>query len=261
VNRLKLSADRKVSPRAWQQPGGVRPGRWIPTIRNSFGLPSGFSCPGRTPFCESCYASNSERSAGVLAAMLHNARLLTEAETVTGMTGLLGEMIGRYEREADRVDLPASDRMFRIHWDGDFFSVDYAQAWANVIVRHPGVSFWTYTRSFTEDVNVVPVLYNIPNLSLYLSVDDWNSQRAFEILVDYSDVHLALCGVDYRTAQNLFFPQRPMNSVVCPENSGKMPLTSPQGRGACVDCRVCPDGRRDVVFSTSHREVAVAVRR
>lgn len=244
---LKLSHDRKVSPRGWYQESRDR---WIAQIPNSFGLPAGLSCPGKTPFCESCYAIGSEQSKGVKDLVLHNARLLTEAGTVDAMHELLEEMVGRYVAEAERRQLKPEEKMFRIHWDGDFFSLDYAAAWARVIHDTPDVQFWAYTRSFVEPVNVVPVLVGIANLELYLSADQWNIDAAKRLVSLYPDVHLAICTVDYNSGRELA-GERP--AVVCPENAGKMPLMQ-DGVGACVSCRLCPDGRKDVIFSTSHKD-------
>lgn len=70
---LHLSFDRKVSPTGtWQESRR----RWIPTTPNSFGLPSGSTCPGATEFCESCYGAASEQSAGVAELLERNRRLL-----------------------------------------------------------------------------------------------------------------------------------------------------------------------------------------
>lgn len=59
-----------------------------------------------------------------------------------------------------------------------------------------------------------------------------------------------MCDVDYSSARAMA-PDRP--SLVCPENAEKIPLMA-GGVGACVSCRLCPDGKRDVLFSTTHRE-------
>jgi len=244
---LKLSHDRKVSPRGWYQRSRDR---WVATIPNSFGLPAGDSCPGKTEFCRSCYAESAEQSSGVGDLVNHNLRLLLEAGTRDAMADLIAEMIDRYCRVADANGVTARDRIFRIHWDGDFFSVDYALAWADVIVANPTIAFWVYTRSFVDPVDVVPYLADIDNLALYLSADAWNIDRATVVTAEFEDVRLALCGVDYASARRL--SDRP--SIVCPENAERMPLMSEDGRGACVDCRLCPDARRDVIFSTSHRE-------
>lgn len=243
---LKLSHDRKVSPRGVYQASRRR---WIPTVPNSFGLPAGDSCPGKTPFCESCYAKVSENSERVGEAMRHNLALLQDAGSVDNMTVLLAEMVHRYVKHAERVGLTASDRIFRIHWDGDFFSRDYAEAWGRVIRAIPDVTFWAYTRSFVGPVNVVPILSGIDNLVLYLSADSWNIEEATRLVNIYPDVRLALCAEDYETGRAL----SERRAIVCPENAGKMPLMR-EGRGACVDCQLCPQGRSDVIFSTSHRE-------
>lgn len=255
---LKLSHDRKVSPRgtyqnAWRdkKTGHTRTPRWIPKVGNSFGLPSGVSCPGKTEFCVSCYAANLELGWPQVGALTdHNLHLLLDAGTTDAMTDLLMEMMGRYVDEAERKGLDDKERLFRIHWDGDFFSVDYAEAWAHVIRAHPDIRFWVYTRSFRPPVDVIPTLVGIPNLALYLSADPENIVDARLQCARYPEVLLALCDVDYSSARAMA-PDRP--SLVCPENAEKIPLMA-GGVGACVSCRLCPDGKRDVLFSTSHRE-------
>lgn len=247
ANGLHLSHDRKVSPQAIYQ---ASRDRWIPTIPNSFGLPSVDSCPGRTPFCTSCYAIRSENGERVRELVEHNLELLAAGNDET-MAQLLIEMLARYRAEADRVGVSERDRIFRIHWDGDFFSLDYASAWAHVCSQFIDVSFWAYTRSFVAPVNVVPILAGIPNLALYLSADPWNIEAAREMVDAYPDVHLAVCAIDYDSAREMAGDRR---SIVCPENAEKMPLSSDVGRGACADCRLCVVGRCDVLFSTSHRD-------
>lgn len=219
---LILSHDRKVSPRGTFQPSR---NRWIAMIPNSFGLPARVTCPGATTFCESCYAM------------------------------LLDEMLDRYHGEADRRNLTAAERIFRIHWDGDFYSLDYARAWASVIADYPDTQFWAYTRSFTDAVNVVPVLAGITNLTLYLSVDADNADAAHQVATEH-DVMLAYCTADYQTGRALAAPGR-QAPVPCPENDArkKIPLMT-DGVGACVTCQLCPKARRDIMFATSHSEDA-----
>lgn len=190
---------------------------------------------------------------GVRFVLEHNLNLLTSAGSVEAMAELLAEMVGRYWRWAERKAYPMEDRIFRIHWDGDFFSVDYAAAWRKVIQANPRIKFWTYTRSFGEPVNVVPTLAGLPNLKLYLSVDQWNLYAAGEMLRAYPDVLVAGCAEDYRRAREMVPPERIKVAVICPENSGRIELNA-KGVGACVTCKLCPDGRRDILFSTSHRE-------
>lgn len=244
MSDLTLSRDRKVAPMGiWQE----KEQRWIPRIRNSFGLPSGKTCPGQTAWCkEVCYGANAERGyTGVGDALQRNLDALLQAGTVEAMSELLVNMVGKFASAADRWQLPPADRVFRIHWDGDFFSLDYANAWALTIARYPSISFWAYTRSFVGPVNVVPLLAGIPNLALYLSADEHNIEDAVGMVERYPDVHLARCGSDYDEARNL--SERP--AVICPENDGRMELMN-DGRGACVDCGLCVHGRGDVLFTT-----------
>lgn len=244
MSDLTLSRDRKVAPMGiWQ----AKEQRWVPRIRNSFGLPSGKTCPGRTPWCKDiCYGANAERGyTGVGDALQRNLDALLEAGTVEGMSDLLIRMVGKFASAADRWQLPPADRVFRIHWDGDFFSRDYACAWAYTIRRYPDISFWAYTRSFREPLNVVPILAGVPNLALYLSADEHNIEDAVEMTERYAGVNLARCGADYDEARDL--SKRP--AVICPENDGRLALMN-DGRGACVECRLCVEGRGDVLFAT-----------
>jgi hypothetical protein len=242
---LTLSRDRKVAPGGYWD---ANYGRWVPNIRNSFGLPAGRSCPGQTAWCRDiCYGANAERSAGVHGALERNLELLQEAGTVEAMAELLTQAVARFAAVAERRRLFPEERIFRIHWDGDFFSTDYAEAWLLTVDRFPEITFWCYTRSFVAPVDVVPILGDVENLRLYLSVDEHNAAAAHEQVRQHPRVHLALCAETYNEAKMLA-PGR--WSIVCPENDGRMELMK-DGRGACVTCGLCPNGRADVRFKTS----------
>lgn len=246
---LHLSFDRKVAPRGWYQP---KRHRWVATVPNSFGLPSFTTCPGRTEFCNGCYADNAENSAGVLELVTHNWDTLRVAGTYGGtdaMAELLDEMIGRYRAHADWDQLTDDERLFRIHWDGDFFSTDYATAWARTITANPDIKFWAYTRSFREPVNVVPALAGIDNLELYLSIDPENIDDARPVLAAHPDVHAAGCADTFDGARQLLEPLDRRPPIACPENAGRIGHMT-DGVGACVECGICPTGRRDITFST-----------
>jgi hypothetical protein len=242
VSALELSKDRKVASGGYYQASRKR---WIPAIKNSFGLPSGDSCPGRTEFCTSCYAERSERQPGVRSLVERNLDRLRSAGTVAAMAHLLVDAVGEYAEAARRHQVPMEDRIFRIHWDGDFFSTDYARAWRKAILAHPGIQFWAYTRSFTAEVNVVPHLVGLANLELYLSVDEHNAARAALVSDIWPAVKLALCAPTEDDARALM----PGRSVACPENVGRVPLMT-DGRGACLTCRLCPDGIVNIRFLT-----------
>ena len=122
---LIRSKDRKVANQ-------VNAGGKQATMANTFGLPSGvaFSCPGATSVCEKiCYAGNLERVfKGVRNVLLSNWEQLN-ACGFAGKVSLLGEMIVEFVEECDKRN---AEKLFRIHWDGDFFNEEYTKAWAVV---------------------------------------------------------------------------------------------------------------------------------
>src|SRR3712207_5119227 len=143
---LRRSSDRKVTN--LPSPNGK-----TPKIANSFGLPAGraYSCPGATETCQRvCYAGKLENLykglREVLAANLAELIGLDRA----GMAHLLNDMIADFRADCEHEEARGKQvpRNFRIHWDGDFFSLDYAEAWADVVGCNEDVHFWVYTRSF-----------------------------------------------------------------------------------------------------------------
>lgn len=259
---LKLSSDRKVSPLIRRQSS-----KDSPVIPNAFGLPAGTTCPGRTEFCRKCYAENLERAytstRNLLAA---NLAALQAAATVDGMAALLSDMVRQYVATFDKQlangRVTESHRVFRIHWDGDYYSAEYAAAWAAVMHEFPTVKFWSYTRS----LEYVHALADIPNHALYVSVDEYNSAAAAVVLAAHPNVHAAYCATTHAQAAELAAVVGRGRPAVCPENVGRLPLvvatsgrrtdtvaTGDDGRGACVTCTLCIHGKRDVTFATSGR--------
>jgi hypothetical protein len=249
----------------------------VAKIQNSFGLPGGHSCPGRTGFCDDCYAMRNSEIVfpNVGRAMWHNWDVLETFYVQHGIDGyiaLLEEAVRRFEKQIDYYELDESQRVFRIHWDGDFFSHDYAVAWAQVIRNHPRIKFWVYTRSFHKvngSINVIPDLLLVPpdNLQIYLSIDWQNYSYARLIVESYDQVLLAACAEDYAKCRWLIDATRGIyqqeyrsthgkGMTPCPENAQRIPLISDTGVGACVKCGICIRGSRDIMFSTSHKENA-----
>jgi hypothetical protein len=238
--KLKRSNDRKVA-------NAVSPNGKTPTIANTFGLPSGkaYSCPGETSVCAKvCYAGKLEKIyKGVRDTLLHNWNLLKDADHDT-MENLLQEMIDDFKKDCDKKDAP---KLFRIHWDGDFFSKEYAFAWKHVILNNPDVQFWVYTR-----VKIAAeMLKNIDNLSLYFSADSENIKTAVELKQNHG-VRMAYL------AQNFVAGQEKMKELIskpgakCPENAKRIPLISTNG-SACVSCGLCVYNKADIVFSASKK--------
>ncbi len=238
--KLKRSNDRKVA-------NAVSPNGKTPTIANTFGLPSGkaYSCPGETSVCAKvCYAGKLEKVyKGVRETLLHNWNLLKDADHDT-MENLLQDMINDFKKDCDKREAP---KLFRIHWDGDFFSKEYAFAWKHVILNNPDVQFWVYTR-----VKIAAeMLKGIDNLSLYFSADSENIKTAVELKQQHG-VRMAYL------AQNFVAGQETMKELIskpgakCPENAKRIPLISTNG-SACVSCGLCVYNKADIVFSASKK--------
>lgn len=123
----------------------------------------------------------------------------------------------------------AGDLYFRLHTSGDFFSEDYANAWADTILRFPSVRFWVYTRSLWA----VPLLVGCNNLAIYVSSDVINYEEASRVFEKYRAAHNNL-GIAYMGSTALPKDRR---WVVCPEISGKIKNSATVG--ACATCRLC----------------------
>lgn len=236
---LIRSKDRKVT-------NAVSPNGKTPTIANTFGLPAGkeYSCPGQTPTCAKvCYAGKLEKIyKGVRNVLLSNWEQLKDADIDTMQT-LLTEMINDFKKDCDKRN---ADKLFRIHWDGDFFSDDYTLAWKHVILNNPDVQFWVYTRVASS----ANILKGIDNLSLYFSTDKDNLDTA----ADLRDNGIRLAYL----ADNFAMGQATMKELIgkpgakCPENKKAIPLISNNG-SACVSCGLCVFNKSDIVFSASKK--------
>jgi ferredoxin len=238
--KLKRSNDRKVA-------NAVSPNGKTATIANTFGLPAGkaFSCPGATSVCESvCYAGKLEKLfKGVKANLLHNWDLLKDADLNT-MVSLLTVMIDEFIVDSEKKNAP---KLFRIHWDGDFFNDTYTYAWKSVIESRPSVQFWVYTR--VEESAII--LKDVKNLSLYYSTDDDNSEIGAGLKVNYG-VRLAYLGKTFAATAPKMKELTGKVGAKCPENNKSIPLISTNG-SACVSCGLCVFGKADIRFSASKK--------
>jgi ferredoxin len=236
---LIRSKDRKVA-------NAVSPNGKTPTIANTFGLPAGksYSCPNQTPTCAKvCYAGKLEKIyKGVRNVLLTNWEQLKDA-TQDEMIILLNEMIEDFKKDCDKRN---AEKLFRIHWDGDFFNEDYTNAWKKVILNHTDVQFWVYTRV----PSAAQILKDITNLSLYFSTDADNKDLAVEL----KDEGIRLAYL----ADTFLIGQADMKAMIgkvgakCPENKKAIPLISTNG-SACVSCGLCVYNKADIVFSASKK--------
>ncbi len=233
---LTRSKDRKVT-------NAVMPNGKAPAIANAFGLPSGrdFSCGSQTDFCgKICYAGKLEKIyKGVANVLTRNFDMLRDA-TRDEMIEMLSEMIADFR--ADCVKRNA-EPLFRIHWDGDFFSGTYTAAWNDVIRRNPDIQFWVYTRVAPAALFLHNAKHN--NLGLYFSADPDNVNVA-KVL---SDKGINIAYVDDTFADGKAeFPK----ATRCPENNKSIDLISDKG-SACARCGLCVYGRKDVLFAVKKR--------
>jgi hypothetical protein len=240
MTKLLRSKDRKVT-------NAVSPNGKTPTIANTFGLPAGksYSCPGATSVCESiCYAGKLEKIfPSVKVNLLHNWELLKDADYETMVT-LLKEMIVDFIKDCAKKDAPM---LFRIHWDGDFFSDTYAYAWKQVIMDYRHVQFWVYTRVATAAV----MLKDQPNLSLYYSTDSANKDEGISLKTDHG-ISLAYLAKNFSIGQADMKELTGKPGAKCPENKKAIPLISQKG-SACVTCSLCIYEKSDIVFSATKK--------
>ena len=240
MTKLKRSNDRKVTNLV------TKNGKQS-AIANTFGLPAGkaYSCPGATSVCESvCYAGKLEKLfPTVKKNLLHNWELLRNADTDT-MLVLLDEMIAEFVADCNKKDAP---KLFRIHWDGDFFNDTYTNAWKAVITNHPEIQFWVYTRVRSAAL----ILNGIDNLSLYYSTDSENKAIGVELKTT-NGIRLAYLAKNFAIGQADMKELTGKPGAKCPENLKAIPLISTAG-SACVSCKLCVYSKADIVFSATKK--------
>lgn len=240
TTKLLRSKDRKVA-------NAVSPNGKAATIANTFGLPAGkaYSCPGATSVCESvCYAGKLEKVfPSVKKNLLHNWELLKDANHDT-MEALLEEMIVDFIKDCDKRKAP---KLFRIHWDGDFFNDTYAFAWKHVILNNPDIQFWVYTRVKSAAL----ILKGIDNLSLYFSADSENIKIAVDLKIN-SGVRMAYLAKNFAIGQADVKEMIGKPAAKCPENNKQIPLISTKG-SACVSCSLCVYSKSDIIFSATKK--------
>lgn len=262
VTQVSLSNDRKVTSCCRRQTH-----KDSPAVANTYGLPAGYSCPDKTPFCESCYADNTSRMYPTVDALLwrnYNAHLLA-GDDIDAHYALLEPAYLKYRQQFERL-LKAGrvtdlDDIFRPLWSGDLYNDAFAAAWVRLIDKYRQTQFWLYTRSFDR----APMFKGLPNVAVYLSVDSDNLEWADIMLRLHPWLHAAFCHDTQSEAHNLA-ASIGRQAVTCPENVGRIPLVmhksgrrtrtvavGEDGKGACAVCRLCVDGVRDVTFAIKGR--------
>jgi len=289
---LKGSGNRKLSP-VIQRRKGRSETEGAAVVLNSFGVLSS-ACRHTTPFCKSCYARQSEAYPGVEALLSHNTGLTTLPDQVTNddydrLVSMFDALVMDAEVQMIRRNVPLNERWFRPYWDGDMRSIMELAAWNHVASYHPDLRIFLYTRAhvFVERVLVISPLMRVPlqpNFQIYLSVDPYNiasAQRA-KRRDKHNLVRFAFCGDTWEETLAVaeHFPEERVGPR-CPELTGKIPLIvweseeerdsrlaesvrtgvkRPAGRigkGACVECGMCPFGINNVRFAVQKGNGAI----
>ena len=244
---LQLSKDRKVAT-SFTPSGAVR-------IANSIGLKSGpeGSCMSATVTCDGCYAHNLERAYTNVRNVMETNLAVLRTMTYLQIVGALVEALETFEHRCDKFD---AEKLFRIHWDGDFYSTDYARAWTSAVALTPDTTFWVYTRD--ADAYRILMDAHLPNLRVWFSVD-----RTDQVLTGVNQMVVAQklaeeYGERFGPASlaPTFAEAQAMNKELigkpgakCPELTGQIPLN-----GACQACRLCIDKpARAIAFSLTKR--------
>jgi hypothetical protein len=171
---------------------------------------------------------------------------MLNGQTFERMRELLARLVAEYVKECNKRNVPVSQRVFRIHWDGDFGitsntgnTLTYTRAWARVIRETPDVRFWCYTRV----ASAASYLHaqRLPNLALRYSADNYNLTTARRL--EAKGIRLAMLSetmADGRAAIG--------SGVYCPENLARLPMT-----GACVACGACIRDKSNIIFASKRK--------
>jgi len=218
-------------------------------IPNTFGLawgdPSkGGTCPGSTKGAGGCCSKRSETKDSYYCYVSKMTRIYKQVGVnLQQNTDLVrealdsGEIVQLLRMTVLKWLLSGGLRhqYFRIHWSGDMVNEDYAIAWSKVIREYPLVKFWMYTRSFVPSCNVLPILAECKNLSLYLSLDPVNYKEGLEAYQTYKEYkNVALCFMGNTVPEEL---TSEFKFIGCPEIRGK--IKNEKNRGACSKCKLC----------------------
>ena len=90
----------------------------------------------------------------------------------------------------------------RIHASGDFFSIEYLNAWRRIAIECPDCQMWTYTKykaaenAFDDIPNVNIVKSIIPGVGFNFGHCDYLMSTYAELMARGESVHICKCGFD-----------------------------------------------------------------
>ena len=187
----------------------------------TWSIPAVTGCgPAPSEYCErSCYAIAFRRFPSAMQAHERNHELALDADVL------------RVELRLDLRSLPPGS-VIRVHVAGDFFAVPYARVWRDLFREFPGLTFYAYTRSWTDPAlrRTLIAMQHAPNVRLWASSDwtmqapppNWLEARVFRSIDD----------------------ARAAGYAVCPEQLG--------AKASCEHCQLCwrvaPDSRFRLAF-------------
>jgi hypothetical protein len=172
-----------------------------------FSLLSGYTCPG----AHKCLAKVNLQTgkimdgpeadircySAMMEAMYPNLRELRQHNTKLLSGKTKQEMIDLIDRS-----LPVHARFIRVHIGGDFFSEDYFLAWMEVASRHPGITFYAYTKSlpfWVKNMSKVPsnFMLTASRGGLHDALIDSHELRCAEIVFSESEANIKGLEIDH----------------------------------------------------------------
>lgn len=259
---LRLACDRKV--------------RFYTTHENSYGINAGppelgGTCPGCTrgnggcfhipagkknPTCYAYCIAKCFKGAGKV--LDDNTKKLQglEADIRKELVDTFADFKSKTKAWCERHNKDWKDyAYFRLHWSGDVFNLQYANALQSAMKKFPDITFWTYTRTF----KYVDVLMRASNLILYLSADAcnwddvikcWKTNKMWKSR-KYKIAYMGKELSDYETKiEDLKRSDKALTKwlndtriTCCPVDAGRMPL-----EGGCSKCRQCITEGNQLLF-------------
>jgi hypothetical protein len=258
TNALKPTCDRKT--------------KFHPNQKNTFGLLPGIegTCPYATTAEGGCWRIEAGKKLptcyvahtmsvykNVYDVLAHNTKLLMSASKWHKIELLDKEFHRFKDVEGRRFQAgKPSNQYYRLHWSGDIFNEEYAQALKDAMLLNSDIQFWCYTRSLFA----VPILCNVPNLNLYISLDPVNVQQGLAVFNECKrdDNNLQICYMNYENdfeehalrARKILDEENRLRKLcgypvkeeridgvpmrACPVDLGKLKL-----EGGCASCRQC----------------------
>lgn len=255
---LTVGMSRKVSP--YMVPKSAKVGDFD-TLRNCFNLSPDDTCTPTAECFAKCYVRKGVQWPSMINAWNHNLTTLVDTYNAGGTDTVVALLVDVIDRSvSEQIKRGIERPLFRVHESGDLFARWYANAWRKAAAARPDVTVWLYTRRF-EFVGAL-LSDGPPNLSVYLSVDVDNVQRAIRVFRKWEDhgVRVATMGETEQIGRDLLRKVTGRIGPTCPTTNPRRKAdswsetdrTNRNGRkvwvGACSKCRLCANGTNHVVF-------------